>query len=237
MNDVCGAGSQISGAGLLTLSGGTLAAGATCTFSVMVQVPVAASAGSHTNVTSQVTGTIGGFGVTGDPAADDLSVSPFTFSKAFGGPVPAGLPTTLEFTLTNLDPGAGATNIAFTDDLDAVVPGMVAVGLPVADVCGPGSLLSGISFLTFTGGSLGPGGTCTFSVDVQVPPDAPVGTFTNTTSALSQGGIPAAEPATADIVVEEALAGVVIPVTTPIGTFLLAALIAAAALWRLRWRG
>ena len=237
MNDVCGAGSQISGAGLLTLSGGTLAAGATCTFSVTVQVPVAASAGSHTNVTSQVTGTIGGFGVTGDPAADDLSVSSFTFSKAFGGPVPAGLPTTLEFTLTNLDPGAGATNIAFTDDLGAVVPGMVAVGLPLADVCGPGSLLSGTSFLSFTGGSLGPGETCAFSVDVQVPPDAPVGTFTNTTSALSQGGIPAAEPATADIVVEAALAGGEIPITTPLGTLVFVALVAAAALWHLRWRG
>jgi len=236
ISDVCGAGSQVSGTGLLTLTGGNLGPGGSCTFSVPVQVPPTAPAGAYTNITSQVTGTMGGLGVTGDPAMDDLSVSSFTFSKAFGGPVPAGGTTTLEFTIENLDASASAVGISFSDDLDAVVSGMVAVGLPAADVCGAGSVLAGTSILTLTGGNLGPGGSCTFSVDVQVPSGAPVGTFTNTTTALSQGGIPAGEPAVADIVVEPALAGANIPVTTPIGTLLLIALIATAAIWRLRWR-
>ena len=235
MNDVCGAGSQISGTGLLTLTGGNLGPGATCTFSVATQIPVAAPAGSYTNVTGQVTGVMSGLPVTGDPASDDLSVSGFAFSKAFGGPVPAGGTTTLSFTIENLDPSAGAVGISFTDDLDLVVPGMVAVGLPMADVCGPGSSLAGTSFLTFTGGNLRPGGSCTFAIDVQIPSAAPEGTFTNITSDLSQGGIPSAEPAAADIVVEPALLGVEIPVTTPLGTLVLVALIAVAALWRLRW--
>ena len=60
--------------------------------------------------------------------------------------------------------------------------------------------------------------------------------FTNITSDLSQGGTPSAEPAAADIVVEAARSGVAIPVTTPLGTLVLVALIAAAALWHLRWR-
>jgi hypothetical protein len=236
MNDVCGAGSQISGTGLLTLTGGNLGPGATCTFSVTNQVPAAAPAGLYTNVTGQVTGIMSGLPVTGDPARDDLSVGSFAFSKAFGGPVPAGGATTLSFTIENLDPSAGAVGISFTDDLDLVVPGMVAAGLPMADVCGPGSVLAGTSFLTFTGGDLGPSGSCTFAVDVQIPSGAPEGTFTNITSDLSQGGIPFAEPAAADIVVEAARSGVAIPVTTPLGTLVLVALIAAAALWHLRWR-
>jgi acyl dehydratase len=237
LTDTCGG--TVGGVGTtnITVSGVSLAAGGQCTISLAVQVPVAAPAGSHTNVTSQVTGTIGGFGVTGDPAADDLSVNPFTFSKAFGGPVPAGGATTLDFTIVNLDASTGAVGIEFTDDLDAVVPGMVAVGLPAADVCGPGSVLAGTSIITLTGGNLGPGGSCTFSVDVQVPSGAPEGTYVNTTSDLSQGGIASAAPATADVVVEAALAGVEIPSTTPLGTLVLVALIAAAALWRLRWRG
>jgi len=228
------------GGSTIDLTGGSLAAsgaaGDSCTFSVTVQVPGGAIAGVYTNTTSQATGTIGGLGVTGGPAIDDLVVSSFAFSKLFGGPVPAGSSTTLEFTITNVDPSSGVADISFSDDLEAVVPGMVAVGLPVADVCGTGSLLSGTSILNFAGGNLGPGGSCTFSVDVQVPAAVTPGTYLNTTSFLSQGGLPSAEPAEADIVVEPALAGVEIPVTTPIGTLVLITLLAATAIWRLRWR-
>jgi hypothetical protein len=69
-----------------------------------------------------------------------------------------------------------------------------------------------------------------------LPSDAPVGTFTNTTSDLSQGGIPVGEPASANIVFEAAPLGNATPVTNPIGTFVLVTLLAAAAIWRLRWR-
>jgi hypothetical protein len=235
-NDVCGAGSQISGTGLLSFTGGDLPAGGSCTFSVTVQVPAAAAAGSYTNTTSTVSGTVGGLPVTGNFATDDLSVSVFSFSKTFGGPVPAGSTTTLEFTIQNLDASASVANIAFTDDLDAVVSGMVALGLPTSDVCGAGSLLSGTSIVALTGGNLGPGESCTFAVDVQVPADATPGTYVNTTSALTQGGIPIGEPAGADVEVEAALLETAIPASNPLGTFILIALIAVAAIWRLRWR-
>jgi hypothetical protein len=236
VNDVCGAGSQISGAGVLTLTGGNLPAGGSCTFSVTVQVPGGAAAGSYTNTTSSVTGTMAGLPVTGDPAMDDLSVGAFIFSKTFLAPIPAGGTGTLEFTIENLDASSGASGIAFSDDLDAVVPGMVAVGLPAVDVCGAGSLLAGTSLLTLTGGDLAPSGSCTFSVDVQIPGSTTPGTYVNTTSALSQGGLPASEPATADLEVDAAPATNAIPVSSPIGTLVLISLIAGAALWRLRWR-
>mgnify|MGYP003343224681 CR=1 FL=1 len=72
-----------------------------------------------------------------------------------------------------------------SDDLDAALSGLVATGLPANDVCGAGSQLSGTSVLTFTGGTLAPGGICTFSATVQVPVGAVAGVYTNTTSAVS----------------------------------------------------
>jgi hypothetical protein len=235
MNDVCGAGSQISGAGLLSFTGGAVPAGGSCSFIVPLQVPAAAPGGAHTNVTSQVTGDVAGFPVSGSPAVDDLLVNRLVLSKAFGGPVPAGENTTLMFTIENLDVNSGVTDISFTDDLDAVVPGMVAIELPAADVCGAGSLISGTSLLTFSGGILAAAGSCTFTVDVEIPSATTPGTYLNTTSDLFEIGSPAGEPATADLEVEPAVGATAIPVTSPIGMLVLIVLIATAALWRLKW--
>jgi hypothetical protein len=91
---------------------------------------------------------------------------------------------TLEFTINNTDDVA-VTDIAFTDDLDATLSGLVAVGLPMNDVCGAGSHLSGTSVLTLTGGDLPPNGICTFSVMLQVPAGARQGTYPNATSSLT----------------------------------------------------
>jgi hypothetical protein len=223
----------VAGSGVITYTGGTVAAGASCTLQADV---VGAASGALVNTTGDLTSSSGNSG----PANATLTVSGTaapTITKSFGsGTVVQGGTTTLSFTIENPDPVSSAADITFTDDLDAVLPGMVAVGLPMADVCGTGSFLTGTSILTFTGGNLLPGGSCTFSVDVQIPSDAPVGTFTNTTSNLSQGGIPVSEPASADIVVEAALLGNAIPATSPLGTFILIALLAGAAIWLLRWR-
>jgi hypothetical protein len=232
---VCGAGSQISGAGLLSFTGGAVPAGGSCSFSVPLQVPATAPGGAHTNVTSQVTGDVAGFPVSGNAAVDDLMVNRLTLSKAFAGPVPAGDMTTLTFTVDNLDVTSGVANISFTDDLDAVVSGMVAVGLPLSDVCGAGSLLSGTSLVTLSGGNLAAAGSCTITVDVEIPSSTAPATYLNTTSEIFEAGAPAGEPATADLVVEPAVAPTAIPVTSPLGTLILVALIAGAALWRLKW--
>jgi len=99
-------------------------------------------------------------------------------------PVSPGGTVTLEFTLTHPANAPGdATGISFTDDLDAALSGLVATGLPSDGFCGPGSTLRGTSELNFSGGSLGPGSDCTFSVPLQVPADAMVGTHANITSA------------------------------------------------------
>jgi uncharacterized repeat protein (TIGR01451 family) len=71
--DVCGG--TLSGTSTLAFSGGSLSADATCTFNVTLSVPSGAPAGTYPNATSEVTGDLGGVGVVGDPATDDLNVT------------------------------------------------------------------------------------------------------------------------------------------------------------------
>lgn len=184
-NDVCGAGSSLSGTRLLTFTGGILAPGESCTFSVTLQVPAGAPPGSHTNTTGAVTATVAGVSATGSPASDDLRISGLELIKAFiDDPAIPGDTVILSFTLTNQNPDFTATDISFSDDLDAVLPGLMGEGLPQNDVCGAGSSISGTSLLTFVGGTLAAGASCTFDVTLRVPGDTPDGIFSNTTSAV-----------------------------------------------------
>jgi hypothetical protein len=219
------------------LSGGNLGPGGSCTFDVVTQVPASVPAGSTiTNITSDVSGTIDGSPVTGTPASDDLLLNFFDFSKSFTNPVTPGGQTALTFTIENLDASAGVAQISFTDDLDAVLTGLTAIGLPVADVCGPGSEISGSSVLLLRDGTLNPGETCTFDVEVMIPSSASPGSFDNVTSVLFVAGSPSSDPATASLEVEAAEAAAPIPVSTPFGSALLIVLLISAAAWLLRFK-
>ena len=91
------------------------------------------------------------------PATDVLEVNDnlIALSKTFtDDPVLPGGTVTVEYTLTNLDPLNAVSNIAFTNDFDALLPGLQATGLPMA-VCG--GTVSGTGLLSFTGGSLAAG--------------------------------------------------------------------------------
>ena len=200
--DDCGGTVVGTGSDMITVSGASLAGAASCALRVSLSVPVAASGGIYTNTTSDVTGTIGGFAVTGDAVSDELQVIDLLlFSKSFDGPTTATGAALLTFTITN--PGAStATDLRFEDDLSNVIPGLIATSLPAVP-CGPGSSITGISLLTLESGELPPsGGTCSFDVEVQVPAGATAGTFPNITSDLFQGGLEVAEPATADLTIE-----------------------------------
>ncbi|MCB1053932.1 MAG: DUF11 domain-containing protein, partial [Acidobacteria bacterium] len=203
INDVCGMGSVISGTSSLTLTGGNLPAAGSCTFSVTLQVPMGVALGTTAiNTTSPVTGSLGGLSVNGTPASDQLFVQFLEFSKSFNGPATAGGTAVLTFMIHNLSMTSSVSDLGFTDDLDAVLSGLVAAGLPMNDVCGAGSQISGTSFLTFTGGSLLPGGSCSIPVTVQVPAGAAPGSYPNTTSDLVVAGLTGAEPATANLGIE-----------------------------------
>ena len=108
----------------LALTGGSLLAGGSCTFSVELDVAAGASNGAYPNTTSEVTGTIDAEPVVGNPATDTLTVvgAP-TLRKAFiDDPIAPGDIVTVEFTLVNGAFGDGtsdqsfpATDITFTD--------------------------------------------------------------------------------------------------------------------------
>ena len=187
-NDVCGVGSQVSGTTFLILVGGNLLAGESCTFSVTLQVPLGANDGSFPSVTSNLTATIDG-SVTAIPGSSDTLVidsNVIEFNKSYlNDPVLPGDVVDLEFTLTNLRQTDAISGLSFTDNLDVSLSGLVATGLPLNDVCGNGSVISGSGLLTFTGGSLPAGGSCSFTVSLQVPANASGGDYTNITSSVS----------------------------------------------------
>ncbi|MCB1034635.1 MAG: hypothetical protein KDD47_12460, partial [Acidobacteria bacterium] len=208
LSDVCGTGSEISGTMTLLLTGGSLASGETCTFSVTLQVPATAPAGAHTNTTSAVVATVLGVTTTSIPASDDLRIAGLTLTKDFiDDPVVPGDTVTLRYTITNDSPISSATDIVFQDNLDTAVDNMTGLGLPLADVCGTGSSLVGTSanrVLTLTGGSLAPLASCTFDVTLQVPAGTASDSYNCTTDIFRgtiDGGLVIFENASAILVV------------------------------------
>ncbi|MCP3868756.1 MAG: DUF11 domain-containing protein, partial [Gammaproteobacteria bacterium] len=127
----------------ITVDDASLSGGASCTIQATLSVPSGAAAGTYTNTTSDVTGTIGGFPVTGDAASDNLEIIQLLeFSKSFDGPTAATNTAILTFTITN--PGQdAATGITFWDNLDEVITGLQVTGSLPTEPCGSGSTVSG----------------------------------------------------------------------------------------------
>ena len=124
-----------------------------------------------------------------------------SFSKSFtNDPVMPGGTVTLEYTITN----SGIAPLAalnFTDDYDAALSGLSAVGLPALSLCGVVSVLSGTSTLTLVSGALLSGQTCAFDITLSVPAGATPGTYPSTSSNLRETLLNVAGPATDDLVV------------------------------------
>jgi len=202
-------------------------------------VPPDAPLGVFPSPTGGLTARVGGNPVTGAPASADLEIVFLDFAKQFDpDAVTAGATVALSFTIANPDPVNAADGIGFTDDLDAVLPGLAAIDTPLADVCGTGSLLDGTSLLTLTGGSLGPGASCTFAVTLAVPANAAGGSYPNLTSVLAAtvGGAPVEGDPAGAAAASLGVGGNVLEIPTLAGwaLLLLAGLLAAAAVARLR---
>lgn len=178
----CGGSSQITGTTTLAITGAELAAGETCDFSVVLDVPAAAAAGSYTNTTSSVTANVGGVATITDPASDDLLVAGVSMTKEFiDDPVLPGGTVTLRYTINNVGTSA-ATGIFVIDNYDNAVDNMAASTLPAAGSCGAGSSFSGTTQLTFVGGEVAAGGSCTFDVILDVPAGTADDTYLSTTT-------------------------------------------------------
>jgi len=139
--------------------------------------------------------------VTGPAATDTLVVQSAELRKTFNGPVEAGGSSVLVFSLENFSDET-LTDLSFSDNISNVLPGLKVTGLPQGTVCGAG-VVEGGSFVTLRNASVAAGETCTFSVTLSIPPDTAAGQYLNSTSELTQLGIPLAEPATALLQVVE----------------------------------
>ena len=193
----CAGGTLTAGGDRITYTGGTVDAGGACTVTVDV---TSATSGRYANSTETVISSLG----TSTPAQATLIVNPadaLGFTKAFSPTTVApGEISTLTFTIDNGANAIEVTTMAFTD---AFPDGLVVAGTPnVQNDCG-GTFApaASASSLTFSGGSVAAGQSCTLSVEVQA---LRPGALTNRSGELTSD-LPVATPgASATLTVNEA---------------------------------
>ena len=180
--------------GVVSLSGATLLSNTSCTISVNV---TGTAAGTMNNVTSAVTSTEGGTGLTA--SATLIVVAPPAIAKAFGAPtIPLDGTTSLTFTLTN--PAANTvslTGVAFTDTFPLGL--LVATLSGIANTCGgTATAVAGSSAVGLTGGTIAVSSSCTVTVNVT---GTASGAHTNTTGAVTSTNGGTGATATANLTV------------------------------------
>ncbi|RFP86807.1 autotransporter outer membrane beta-barrel domain-containing protein [Rhodobacteraceae bacterium 63075] len=202
LTDICGTGSSITGTTLLIFTGGSLAsAGDSCTFSVDVAIPAGAPSGDYINSTSNISATVNGSATTGDPASDVLQIDSalLELEKQFAtSPVAPGDNVLVEFTLTN-PTGQTVSDLTFTDDFDAMLPGATLAGSGPHTCNGAFSAMSAGAF-SYQNASLLAGESCVVRATAAIPAGAATGEYTNTTSQLTgdAGGVALTGPAASD---------------------------------------
>ena len=173
----------------ISLTGGQLAQGGSCSFSVNV---TGSTEGSYTNVTGFVSTNENGT-TTSYATAPLTVVAPPSLGKAFSpAAILTGATSTLSFTIVNPNQSGALTGIDFTDPLPSGVT--VATSGPTS-ACGGTLTTTAPSTISLAGGSLAAGASCSFSVNVT---GATSGSKLNTTSTVSstEGGAGAAATAT-----------------------------------------
>lgn len=177
---------------VISLSGATLAASTSCTFSVNV---TGIAAGTQNNTTGNVTSTEGGTG--GTASASINVVAPPSIAKAFGAAaIPLNGTTSLTFTITNPAGNTVAENgVAFTDTLPAGL--VVATPNGLTNTCGgTATAVAGSGSISLTGGAIAAGSNCILTVNVT---GTASGNFTNTTGNVSSTNGGTGNTATANL--------------------------------------
>jgi large repetitive protein len=168
----------------LTFSGGTIPASGSCTVSVNV---TATSAGPHGNVSGTLSTTESGTNTTTLATASLTAVNPPSIAKLFSpNPILANGVSTLTFTITNPNQNDALSGVAFSDTFPASPGAMVVAATPNATTSGCGSPTfapsAGAGSISFSGGTIAAGGTCTVTVNVTAPV---TGTYNNTSGNVS----------------------------------------------------
>ena len=207
-NGFCGFGSHASASdsnGILEVQGAFLEANGSCEFSVGFIVPTGLTPGDYTNTTSELNAATGveSFPVNAPAATATLTVDAADapdFSKEFSPSTiaPGGI-SRLTFTIDNGANAIEAADLAFTD---AFPSGLVVAGAPNASTTCGGTFAPGASdvSLSFAGGAVAAGASCTISVDVT---SAVAGSYPNATEELTSA-LGVSTPASATLTVDEA---------------------------------
>lgn len=193
-NGTCGA-VTATPPGTISVTGVSLAAGASCTFFVNV---TGTAVGMQNNVTSPVTSNVG----IGPPAPGNINVtppSPPAITKTFNpNTILLNGISTLSFSITNPNTTTALTGVGFTDTLPAVL--IISTPNGLTGTCGGGTITApaGTNTIGLTGTTLAASGTCTFSVNVM---GTTAGVSTNTTSNVTSNEGGPGNTATAGITV------------------------------------
>jgi hypothetical protein len=187
----CGGTFTGTGAGStsLSLSGVTVAAGASCQTGVQV---TAGTAGTYNDQTGNVTSNEGGTGAMSNTASlvvGGTGILPPTISISFNpNAIQVDFSTTLFFNISNPNSSSSLSGIDFTDNL----PSNLFVLSPnngISGSCGSGTItaVAGSASISLSGGTIAAAGNCSFSVNVTA---TAAGTINDVTGAISsnEGG-------------------------------------------------
>jgi CSLREA domain-containing protein len=193
-----GTATAAAGSGSISLTGGSLAANASCTISLNV---TGIAAGVQNNTTGPISSNESGAGATSNTASITV-IGPPSIAKAFGAAsINLNATTTLTFTITNPNATVALTGVGFGDTLPAGLTIPNPNGLTGS--CGAGTIttgtVSGFSVVNLSGGTIAAGGSCTFSINVT---GTSGGHKVNTTGTVSSTNAGSGNQATATIDVE-----------------------------------
>lgn len=208
----------------LRLSVGAIPANSSCTITVAT---TASTPGIYSNsiAAGALTGTALGVALSNATAVTaDLTVSvqPPSIAKVFApNPVSPNVPTTLTFTIVNPNPATSLVAVQFSDTFPTSPGAMVVAPTPAPSTSGCGSPVfapaAGAASVSFSGGTIAAGGTCTVSVNVVAPA---LGSYNNVSSAVlsSNGGAGNSASATLVVPVPPAVAKSFAPASVTVGT-------------------
>ncbi|MBN7798646.1 hypothetical protein [Parahaliea mediterranea] len=188
-SDACGAGSSLDGSsGVVTLGGGTLAPGESCTLRLPLQLPAGAAYGTlavdDLRAMAQVRGRVAG----GAPASAELAIAgaEVTLEQVAPLPVAPGATAQVRVTVRNLTPTEAISGLALILDYDSDLPGL-PTPTPIADdFCGAGSSMAASgTILQLSNLSLAPGGDCVFELEFPVSPGLASGDYAMPIDSLS----------------------------------------------------
>ena len=172
----------VAGSGVVTLAGATLAANASCSFTVNVK---GTTPGLKSNTTTAVTSVEGG---TGSSASASLTVvAPVTITKSFGASSVAQFnATTLTLIIQNPNLTTALTGVGVSDTFPAGLEVATPNGLVNTCDVTP-TAVAGTAVVTLAGATLAANTSCSFTVNVKATTP---GLKNNTTAAVTsiEGG-------------------------------------------------